>query len=104
MVVMSRCEDYPCCGHESGCCPSFDEDGRQTDMKCTCGASVPLDSRVSICEACIAIDDAEREDYQPDWSEYDDDMDGDFDSGMASAGHGTDEDYGYGGDEYGMYE
>jgi hypothetical protein len=30
-----------------------------------------------------------------------DDMDGDFDSAMASAGHGTDEDYGYfgGGDE-----
>jgi len=72
---MSRCEDFPCCGHESGCCPSFDENGRQTDMKCTCGASVPLDSRVSICEACLAIDDAEREDYQPDWSEYDDDMD-----------------------------
>ena len=28
---------------------------------------------------------------------YDDSMDGDFDSGMASAGFGTDEDYGYGG-------
>jgi hypothetical protein len=26
------------------------------------------------------------------------DMDGDFDSAMASAGHGTDEDYGYFGD------
>ena len=31
--------------------------------------------------------------------EYDDSMDGDFDSGMASAGFGTDEDYGYFGDE-----
>jgi len=30
---------------------------------------------------------------------YDDSMDGDFDSAMASAGHGTDEDYGYYGDE-----
>ena len=29
---------------------------------------------------------------------YDDSMDGDFDSAMASAGHGTDEDYGYYGD------
>ena len=29
---------------------------------------------------------------------YDDYMDGDFDSAMASAGHGTDEDYGYYGD------
>jgi hypothetical protein len=28
-------------------------------------------------------------------SEYDESMDGDFDSGMASAGYGTDEDYGY---------
>lgn len=27
--------------------------------------------------------------------EYDDSMDGDFDSAMASAGYGTDEDYGY---------
>ena len=26
--------------------------------------------------------------------DYDDSMDGDFDSAMASAGHGTDEDYG----------
>lgn len=32
-------------------------------------------------------------------SEYDESMDGDFDSGMASAGFGTDEDYGYYGDE-----
>ena len=30
---------------------------------------------------------------------YDESMDGDFDSAMASAGYGTDEDYGYYGDE-----
>lgn len=30
---------------------------------------------------------------------YDESMDGDFDSAMASAGYGTDEDYGYFGDE-----
>jgi hypothetical protein len=30
---------------------------------------------------------------------YDESMDGDFDSAMASAGLGTDEDYGYYGDE-----
>lgn len=38
--------------------------------------------------------------------DYNDMMDGDFDSGMASAGHGTDEDYGYYGgedDDYGYY-
>ena len=30
---------------------------------------------------------------------YNDNMDGDFDSAMASAGYGTDEDYGYYGEE-----
>jgi hypothetical protein len=34
-----------------------------------------------------------------DQSDYDDSMDGDFDSAMASAGFGTDEDYGYYGEE-----
>ena len=33
-----------------------------------------------------------------DEARYDDYMDGDFDSAMTSAGHGTDEDYGYYGD------
>ena len=32
-------------------------------------------------------------------SHYDESMDGDFDSAMASAGFGTDEDYGYYGEE-----
>lgn len=32
--------------------------------------------------------------YEVDEDDYDDSMDGDFDSGMASAGFGTDEDYG----------
>jgi hypothetical protein len=34
-----------------------------------------------------------------DCPEFYEDMDGDFDSAMESAGHGTDEDYGYYGDE-----
>ena len=39
---------------------------------------------------------AEQEAYQ-----YNESMDGDFDSAMASAGYGTDEDYGcYGADDY----
>lgn len=38
-------------------------------------------------------------DYFDDTEYYDESMDGDFDSGMASAGFGTDEDYGYYGDE-----
>jgi hypothetical protein len=51
--MSTRCEDFPCCGHELGCCPDYDENGNQLDMKCTCGASVPLTSRYSICEGCM---------------------------------------------------
>ena len=36
---------------------------------------------------------------EQDEESYDESMDGDFDSAMASAGYGTDEDYGYFGDE-----
>ena len=52
---MARCEDYPCCGHELGCCPDYDDDGRQLNMKCTCGASVPVDNRYSLCDSCMGI-------------------------------------------------
>ena len=36
--------------------------------------------------------------YEDDNDSYDDSMDGDHESGLASAGWGTDEDYGYYGD------
>jgi hypothetical protein len=43
--------------------------------------------------------ESDYDDSDYDDSDYDDSMmDGDFDSGMASAGYGTDEDYGYSGD------
>ena len=45
--------------------------------------------------ADLRLDDDVQEDIEEDWSIYDDEMDGDWDSGMASAGFGTDEDYGY---------
>jgi hypothetical protein len=46
----------------------------------------------------ILLDEDDEEDEDED---LDDSMDGDFDSAMASAGYGTDEDYGcYGGDEW----
>lgn len=49
-----RCEDFPCCGHELGCCPDYDsETGEQLNMVCTCGAKVPLSSNVSICNGCL---------------------------------------------------
>lgn len=64
---MSRCEDWPCCGHEAGCCPDYDSAGRQLNMKCVCGATVPLHSRSSLCAACLhdPEDDADH-DYSDD--------------------------------------
>ena len=56
-----RCEDWPCCGHEAGCCPDFDpETGEQLDMKCVCGVSVPLTSQSSLCAGCLKSDDGEE--------------------------------------------
>jgi len=43
----------------------------------------------------VEIDNAIREFLDAQDQAYNDDMDGDFDSAMASAGFGTDEDYGY---------
>lgn len=111
---MARCEDWPCCGHEAGCCPDYSDTGEQLNMKCVCGATLPLDNGCSICDACLrrmAIEDGElpEDDYDEDEDDedtyeedMDESMDGDFDSGMRDAGHGTDEDYGYygGGEDY----
>lgn len=47
----------------------------------------------------VERDVSDEERNMHDDRDYNDDMDGDFDSGMASAGHGTDEDYGHFGDE-----
>lgn len=59
-----------------------------------CGQDLVDDEE--ICENCG--EDAVECDDEP---EPDESMDGDWDSGMTSAGFGTDEDYGhYGGDEY----
>jgi hypothetical protein len=94
---MARCEDFPCCGHEAGCCPRY-ENGVQMDMVCVCGARLPVDNPTSICHHCLK--EAEREDgYYDDEASYDESMDGDMESGLASAGFGTDEDYGYYGDD-----
>lgn len=62
---MPRCEDFPCCGHEAGCCPDFDpETGKQLNMRCTCGAKLPVNNRSSICNTCLrhaAHEDGERD-------------------------------------------
>lgn len=50
---MARCEDFPCCGHENGCCPDYDTSGKQLNMFCTCGAKLPVNARYSICDSCM---------------------------------------------------
>ena len=61
---MATCEDWPCCGHERGCCPTFDESGKQVNMICVCGAELPVTSQYSLCAACLGeLDEDEREFY-----------------------------------------
>lgn len=77
------CEDFPCCGHEAGCCPDFNEAGEQLNMRCTCGATLPLHNRFSVCDSCLrreAWDDEGQ--YEP---QYDEDHYGE-DDGYAYEG------------------
>jgi len=76
-----RCEDFPCCGHELGCCPDFDESGRQLNMKCTCGATVPLNSSSSLCGPCLRSPDPD-DPYGWDGDEEDDYEEDDDDEGV----------------------
>jgi len=72
------CEDWPCCGHEYGCCPDYDLDGGQLDMKCICGASVPFGSPSSLCTHCLNAPDSEDFEYS---DGYEDRGDEDYDDG-----------------------
>lgn len=67
---MGYCEDWPCCGHERGCCPDYDESGRQLNMVCVCGAKLPVDNPVSICNACLRRDDEYDAEYDDDDEEW----------------------------------
>ena len=67
---MSYCLDWPCCGHEPGCCPDFDADGNQLNMKCICGATVPITSRYSLCSTCLTT--PEPSDYPDDGAPFSD--------------------------------
>jgi hypothetical protein len=54
---MAYCEDFPCCGHEPGCCPDYDSvTGQQINMVCICGAKLPLTNKYSICKGCIELE------------------------------------------------
>ena len=54
---MSRCEDFPCCGHSSGECPRIDAKGREV-YRCSQGCGRELNGRTrvagsSICRMCM---------------------------------------------------
>ena len=96
------CIDWPCCGHERGCCPDYNKSGKQLNMRCVCGAVLPLNNRVSLCKACLRrLDDEDTNDWDDDEDdeEMSEDMDGDHDSNMRDIGWGLDEDYGYYGND-----
>lgn len=73
---MAMCEDFPCCGHEHGCCPRY-ENGVQMDMVCVCGTRLPVDNPVSICNACLNAEEGwfdDESDYtESDTADYPDD-------------------------------
>ena len=69
---MAMCEDFPCCGHEQGCCPDFDESGRQLNMKCVCGATLPVDNSSSICGTCLHEGMEDPNDLHDHYRDYED--------------------------------
>jgi hypothetical protein len=78
---MATCEDFPCCGHERGCCPDYDpETGAQLNMVCVCGAKLPINARYSICAGCMRDpDDPDQDRYY----DYHDELDGEDDSDLS---------------------
>jgi hypothetical protein len=50
---MARCEDFPCCGHTSGECPTVTKTGRLVYRCCECGGKLPSSATSSICRRCM---------------------------------------------------
>jgi len=74
--------------------PLFDYDNSEDDKMATNYSDYHYDYHDDFYEGC---DDLETDEDTTDetWTDdYDDSMDGDHESGLASAGWGTDEDYG----------
>ena len=67
---MSRCEDYPCCGHTSeDPCPRLDRNGKIVPECVTCGARLRGKYRSgSFCGGCLRRQRfADREAYGDDY-------------------------------------
>jgi hypothetical protein len=75
-LLESGCEDYPSCGHDI--CPSYWSTGEQAEQVCVCGASLPANSRYSICDSCLNAPDPDdpygRHGYDGDYEAYDEDV------------------------------
>ena len=98
---MAYCEDYPCCGHEAGGCPRTNDDGEQVFPCASCGCDLPVHNRSALCDSCLNAGDPDDPDYGCDCDDCEcdepadmSDVEADADT-LASAGYGTDEDYGY---------
>ena len=76
--------------------PLFDPDNAYEDDDMVPG----MDDNYDDYNDFYLEDSDEDEDYDAWADERMDYMDGDFDSAMRDAGHGTDEDYGYYGEDY----
>lgn len=61
---MTRCEDYPCCGHAPGDCP--DAQGRVTCVEC--GKRLSPKATSSICPKCLRRMSRSDYDYDHDYS------------------------------------
>jgi len=57
--LFDQCELFPFCGHQKGYCGRRWgwEGGRKAEIICVCGASIPPDSRFSICNDCLYAPD-----------------------------------------------
>ncbi len=87
------------CGRKLNVANAYDND--------LCNQCADEDNEPDIFDEDFEGEDLTDEECHDLENEYDDSMDGDHQSGLASAGFGTDEDYGYYGSDYddvGFYE
>mgnify|MGYP003336020372 CR=1 FL=1 len=97
--IMDNEEVYEMDGVECGREDGYEDDANYDDYN-DFYDGVDADDRT--CDYWAGDDDLDNS-GEIDWRDdecYDDSMDGDHDSGMTSAGWGTDEDYGYYGEDY----
>jgi hypothetical protein len=80
---------------------SGDEDGAAQRLVQLAGSDKDLDSAVALDFLEDLLVSEPEDEVEPDDYEYGEDMDGDAESALASVGWGTDEDYGYYGDDDG---